>query len=569
MIDSFRRRRALSGDSGFGLVEVIVSLGIATLVLTSLAFGLAQSLRTSIVARTNQTASDALSREVENVRAMDFGGVVSRAADLPTGGVTGPSGSACGNGLTYGIAANMNYCFTPSTGVSEPVEYDTTNSTIGLPVSYTVSPDGKQVYNVTRVITEPNDSLGSYKRLVLTVKWTINGQQRSRTAESFIANTRRGLPLPRYTVKQYGTPTPTPKTQAPGSYVDFGFYVDNLGARDAFDITASDGLSWKYYLDSSPYDGVLQSGEPLLGDFNANGKQDTGEMEPDAIVHVIAERLVGTNELTPQSTTFSLQSIAQPSAPAVTTLPYVLNISGAIPSPTPSPTSSPSPSASPSATPTSCASATSSPSPSGSSSASPAATAATSGGTTLYGYTLNNGAGTPTADTTTQDGMPFTSGAPTTACLWNFSSEAGSGVGRLLSAGSNLAATSPSTVALWTRLNSVAKNDVKGTGVLTVYVQCVSSCPTLTLTAAIGKQTGATGNTTATSFTSWGTGTATITNGPTSGFMAVSLALPATQSNIDTSTYLAVRLVSSAAVRLAYDSSSYPATVTLPLTKAI
>jgi type II secretory pathway pseudopilin PulG len=273
------------GDAGFGMVEAVVSLSIIAVLLTSLAFVLLTATRANIVARTDQQASNLLNQQIESVRSLDYAAVTMRSGDTTL--ATDPAIS----GGTY----------VPN---GEPLVIEAVGS-----VQHQLAPVTRDntTYTVRRYVTEPVGTTG-YKRVTVVVSWTSAGGPRERSLETFVTATQRGLPLPRFEARINGSGPA--KTVGAGTEIAWGFAVRNLGARDAWNITASSG-SWTFVVDDG--DGIRQAAETtVLSDSDGNGQPDTGLIETTQTRYVIAYRTVGALETSPQSVTFTFNSAAQP-----------------------------------------------------------------------------------------------------------------------------------------------------------------------------------------------------------------------------------------------------------------
>ncbi|MGI9091684.1 MAG: hypothetical protein ACR2GG_11365 [Gemmatimonadaceae bacterium] len=162
---------------------------------------------------------------------------------------------------------------------------------------------------VTKVV-DPTNANADYRRVTVLASWTTNGVTRTRRSSSFMTDTRRGLPLPRFTM---GT-TKTYYTNV-GATLAIAAKITNVGAPDAFNLSATPSASgpWTWYYDSNA-DGVYTSADLALGDSDANGVTDTGLLQVSGSITVFAVRTVGTGESTNQTLTVTATSSAQPTA---------------------------------------------------------------------------------------------------------------------------------------------------------------------------------------------------------------------------------------------------------------
>ncbi len=161
-----------------------------------------------------------------------------------------------------------------------------------------------------------------------------------RSSTGSITDTRRGLPLPNFTFTYAGPATvvagvPT-EVKNPGNDLSYGFVLNNLGARDAWTITAST-TGWGFYLDVDK-DG-LWSEDPLTEP--ALTGSSTGLIEPgSAPLHLVAYRVIGPAESGTSTTLFTATSEAVPTVSKSVTTRLTVQ-SGAITAPVPSAAASP------------------------------------------------------------------------------------------------------------------------------------------------------------------------------------------------------------------------------------
>src|SRR4051794_29887020 len=185
------RRYRLSGDDGVSLIEAVVALFIATGVFLSLAAASVTSLRSTLVSRQNQQASDLATQIVESARAMKFGAMTMATADVPNGDTRIAGSAAAG------------YVATPGTGISECAAVSTGGA---LTQHVTTATRNKTVYTTRTYITYPNvstaciDATGYVRRVTVRVSWRTAGKDRTRSLSTLVADTVRGLPLPRFSL---------------------------------------------------------------------------------------------------------------------------------------------------------------------------------------------------------------------------------------------------------------------------------------------------------------------------------------------------------------------------------
>lgn len=532
-----RLRRRVRGEDGLSLVETVVAIGLLSVVMMALLASSVYAVRATVDGRQNQQAGDYLNEAVEAVRSLDYGAVVMRTADLAgdpqlvtTGGVTR---------------------FDPGTG-PEPVDA----SDVGAVTPHVEARNTDNgVYTVRRYVTVPAGTatnaqgIPAVRRLTVQVSWETRSGTRRRTVSTLVTNTRRGLPLPYFRLAYNGPASvvagvPT-QYRNPATDVDFGFALTNLGARDAWTISASTS-GWSYYVDTDK-DG-LWSGD--IATEPALSGASTGLIEAGSqAFYLVARRSVGGSESGTTQTTFTATSEAIPTAPTKSIVTALVVVDGVVVGPTP--TTSASPSASPSGpavvcTPGSVVSVTDSGAVPG---------ASTNGGHTLTAlHALNGdvvGDTTTLATTTLATGTTALQPAP---C--NFSTDAGSGTGRHLAAGGT---GSAGTQELQFQPASASQDAFRGTAVMVLYVLCDAGTPTLTVT--LRTLSGSTyGSVQAT-----GTQTPTC-NGSTFSRVDVPLAISGNGFTLGSlSQRLVVRTTSTVPVRLLYGVTAAPSRLVVGL----
>jgi type II secretory pathway pseudopilin PulG len=539
-----RNRRT---DEGFSLVEVVVSLGIVSVVFLALAAATLTGVKGTLVARQNQQALDAVNQAIEGVRSLEYAATTMVTSDL-----SGDSAITRSGGV---------YVYNPGTG-AEPIVSANVGS-INPHVSTVYGTNGTK-YTVSRYITAPLDATGAqYRRLTVVASWRYGGDLRSRKASTFLVETRRGLPLPRFSYA--GNPT-TSQTKGPGTVLNWGFKLQNLGARDAWNIVA-DRFSWRFYLDTN-HDGVHDSTENTqLADFDGNGTPDTGALDNLEVYWFVAERTIGTTESGTSMTRFTATSVAQPAAStAVKFVDETLNVSSGVintPSPTvttttiaPSASASASATASASASASATATASTSTIPAVTGSPNPAPVASCTRNCTLTAYYLRN-TGIGNTVTASRDTMDTSTTAGHTSA-YNYSTDKTGNSGRYLQTGGTGAAESDKYKVAYWRTQLGAKGTYAGTAKVTVYVGCLTSNGPVTLTAYLGGES-------AGIFSSSGTGSATLTYCSTTSFTPLTISVPATFS-VAKNDWLGLKLEASGGtdVRLLYDYTGYMANVVVP-----
>lgn len=523
-----RRQRRLgraSDDEGLGLIEAIVSLTIASMVLLALLSSSVFALRATVDARKNQQATDYLNEAIESGRSLDYGALDMNVDDLPTAPQLDSAGGS--------------YSFDPGTG-SEPVS--ASNGGQITPPEQTLTTDnGDYVLRrwVTVPVTATFDAGGfpSVKRLTVEIEWVTKGETHTRRSTTLVTRTRRGLPLPNYTFT-YNGPAPVVSNEPhwtlnPGGDVSIGLVVTNLGARDSWTI-AADTAGWSFYVDADR-DGVWSGDtttEPLVNPAN------TGLIEPSSEpVYLVAHRTTSSNDSkTTYTTTFSATSDAQPTYPAKTVVGHYTLQDGIVTPPTPTPT----PTTTPTSTPLPCNPGTST----GVSDPGTRPAATTTGGHTLialyaYNGTAKEDTATLASNTLGKDASVLYDGP----CNWSTDQQTDQAGRYLASSG-----VAPVGKARWSfQPGSGAEDQVRGTAVMVLYVQCVSAgTPTLSVQFA---KDGA---------TALGSGSAAVTACPTTDFARVDVPVDIAGNGVTIGIggTLDVAVTTDAPVRLLYGATT-------------
>jgi type II secretory pathway pseudopilin PulG len=514
---ALERRIALGGtDAGFSLLEAVIALVIAGGVFGSLSLALIGSVRASQQARQNQNAGDILNRQVEFVRSLDFSGATEITNDL-----------AGDSNLTY---SSGTYYLATSAG-NEPV----VSASVGLiPQHVQTVVQQNTTYTVSTYITKVTDTTNAsanYHRVTVIVQWTVNGVTHTRRSSSFFTDTRRGLPLPRFTIGTSGTyPTNV------GASLALKVKITNVGAPDAFNLTAStppSGGSWAWYWDSNS-DGVYSTGDSLLSDSDGDGTKDTGLLQVGSSIVMFAVRTVVVGEPTTQNVLITATSAAQPTASTASQ-----SISDQV-----------------LVNPASCT---------GCNLISYYLHNSTTYGPTVYQGTANNGNAIPML-------MDRTSPASSRGSLYNYSTDctgftscAAVPAGRYVHTGGATIENDKTKVASWYYSVPTATSVVAGTAALTVWVRPADgSAAASTITAYVGSdQNFAMGGT----YQNFGSATATVPAQSTAGWQPVTIGVPVSAFSINSNKYLCLHVVASGTldVRLGYDTTGFNAAVVIPI----
>ncbi len=181
-------------DAGFGMVEAVVSLAIMAVVLTSLGVVLLGTTRATVTARADQQASNILNQQIEEIRSFDFAAVTLRSTDTT---------------LASDPAVSVDLAASPPSGTllsnGEPLVIDSVGSVEHqLPTIRRNNTD----FQVRRYVSQPSDSSGDVQAGAGRRQWNIAGRARERRIDTYVSDTRRGMPLPKFVVGLNGTSTP-------------------------------------------------------------------------------------------------------------------------------------------------------------------------------------------------------------------------------------------------------------------------------------------------------------------------------------------------------------------------
>ncbi|MFZ0325627.1 MAG: prepilin-type N-terminal cleavage/methylation domain-containing protein [Actinomycetes bacterium] len=306
-------RRLQRDDGGFTLMEVVVAIMIAAVIFMALAAASISALRGSGVARQNNQSISLGNATLEAARTATYTGLAMATADL-----SGDSRVLSGNTLAVPDVGTENL-YVLSTGTMSPHVT-------------TVTRNG-QTYTVSQYVTVPagtaldGEGYPLVKRVTVFVTWTAYGSTRTRTYSTLIVPTKRGLPLPDYSMS-LRTPScyawNTGDTQRP----IFSVLLRNVGARDTFDlslVSANDSPSnWTFYTTDPTLGGAVAA-----TDTSGNGTVDSGNVDPYSTKEIWVRR----NAVLSTGTTVNLQVRAQSAAqPSATTAVVTLPAAGSSPS---------------------------------------------------------------------------------------------------------------------------------------------------------------------------------------------------------------------------------------------
>ncbi|MDO8107795.1 prepilin-type N-terminal cleavage/methylation domain-containing protein [Isoptericola sp. b441] len=445
-------QRTARPDDGFGLIEMVVALLIAGVVFGALATTLVAGLRTSLYGRQNQQATDAMTAELERLRAVDFGSLTMDSTDLAGDPrILNCSGTPClmVDGTPETLVLGTGGAVTPhiktvDDGTAAGVANQTVNGT---------------TFTVSSYITASDQPVDQAVRATVFVNWTTGSTPHERSISSMIAFTQRGLPLPRFKLEM----PVTSMAVNPGGTLTYEVTLLNQGAPDRWDITLSGwSTGWSLVADTDG-DGTLSAGDTPLADTTMNGQPDTGRVDPSTTFRFFLTRTTTTGAaLGTFDTTVTATSVGQPSATgASASVTATSTITTGVIGPTPGPT--PTPSTSPPTTETTCAA------PSVGS-----VTGVGNGNYSVREYALHNDGVGPS---TTQAQMYFNSTGPDEPYLPEYSTDvAPTTTGRVIQASGalpdaagTLALTDPHQYADW-QMTAESNTRLDGTGVLRLWI---------------------------------------------------------------------------------------------------
>lgn len=501
--------RRCSSDKGVTLVEAVVALFIAAGVFTALAAATVTSLRSTLVSRQNQQASDIATQGIEKARAMTYGAMTMVTADVPGTDAANLTGNSTNGYLASYAGAGSGECAVVTAGGALTQHVLSVNRNI-------------RTFSSKTYITYPGLATGcktayaSVRRVTVVVTWVTNGVTHTRRLSTLVSDTVRGLPLPRFTLAA----SRTINTSASGP-VALPIRLANQGARDSFEFTvAPTSPTYLFYLDDNR-DGVHQSTELTPLGNSPSGKPYTGLLDPGQVFFAVAYRVAGPTEVS-SSVTVTATSVAQPTlAGASHFVTDSIVIAG-----------------------------------------SPACS------TACYARTasLHNSA-TAGGATATQEVMPANLNAPTfTGALPAYSG--GTTPGRAVAVGRDAVGTNSLTdVADW-RFQMPANSKFDGTVTVTLWASADSTAGSHTLSFALGTSTLNTSNNNFTSVVQAATPASMATSWAATP-QQITVTLPVTNLTIASGQYLVLRVQvassSSGPMHLQYDTTTYPAGMSLPV----
>lgn len=298
---AWRRRHPTPNAAGFTMVETVIAIGLAGIILVGGLASLTRMMISTASARQNQSSSEVLASELERIRALPYASVAMVQSDLydGSGGTLDPAITQTSGTFwfdNYGKSTSEQIAVATGGQINDHRRIVTRNNT-----RYTLN-----VY-----VTSPVDADGGvYRRVTVNVTWDTPLRQREAT--TFVTNTRRGLPLPKF---QFGNALTVSANT--GATFNLPLTLTNRGAPDSWNLTVpTNPRSWifTWYKDTNG-NGVVDSGEPALTDTNGDGTIDTGLLQTDQVFAMVVKATVGSSETAGSVVvTFQATSIAQPTA---------------------------------------------------------------------------------------------------------------------------------------------------------------------------------------------------------------------------------------------------------------
>jgi prepilin-type N-terminal cleavage/methylation domain-containing protein len=304
-----RDLRCPGDDEGFTLVESMVAMVVAALMFGALSLGVVSALRATVFSRQNQQASDLLTEYVETTRNLSYGSIANDATGADFAQDT------CGGAVAWPCVTGTGAARSFDPDGSGPLPTEPIYAVVGaaiVPHIATGVVRSSTSFTLSRFVTQRTGD--PYRRLTVVARWSTAGQSHQRITSTKIVDTRRGLPLPKYTWQSYGTPvTSVPR----GTRLTVAAALTNRGAKDRWNLAAtatSPGgtvlpWTWTFYLDADG-DGVYNPTVDVQRlDPDANGNWDSGLVSTDGVVNALAVTDLSPTE-TVQTVTVKLSALS-------------------------------------------------------------------------------------------------------------------------------------------------------------------------------------------------------------------------------------------------------------------
>ena len=274
-----RRPRGLAPDqAGFTIVEALSALLVVSIILLAFTYTLMSGYRALRDARNFQQATAFGNEAMERARDLPFDDLVMDDAD-----VAADTANISGAGSCAGITGD--YFFDPdgpADGDLSCEEIVSTAAGAGITDHITTEVFNGTTFNTRVYLTwvrigadgnpsSTGSSATNLKRITAIVDWTVNNTTKRFRTSTFIARSRRGLPVPKFDVDPPGDSSLSVQQ---GEVVVFPHTVTNLGITDTYDLelTPPPGRSW----DADFYEDKDRDGIFDYSDTNADGRFTEG-----------------------------------------------------------------------------------------------------------------------------------------------------------------------------------------------------------------------------------------------------------------------------------------------------
>lgn len=272
----------LRRNDGLTMVEMMVALVLAGIILTASAGALASAMGGVNYSRQNQQSAALISEIIEETRGVDY------AAAAVKRDVTALDADSR-------LMSTGGYYYMDPDGAgplgSEKLVVSDTGS---VPLVREMDRNSTR-YTVSTYVTVPTGADAAFRRVTTIAKWTRDGAPHERRASTYVTNTRRGLPLPNFSI---GTAR-TDSVNA-GARLRLPVEVTNSGARDVWNMTAatSPSRAWAFAFYADNGDGMFDAADTPLADTDGNGIPDTAALETDEVKKIWAVADIPSSEVT-------------------------------------------------------------------------------------------------------------------------------------------------------------------------------------------------------------------------------------------------------------------------------
>ncbi len=167
--NAVRERAHAREESGFTLVEAVVSLFVLGIIFTALAAAAMGSIRASMNSRAEQQAIDFATQALEKARQAEYYGLAHDSTDVVADSAVDPCGATwCYDADGPGGSATEELVIQPGGSVNPHIE--TITSDVNNGTNFTVA----------TYVTRPLSSGADVKRVTVVTRWNIGGKQRER-----------------------------------------------------------------------------------------------------------------------------------------------------------------------------------------------------------------------------------------------------------------------------------------------------------------------------------------------------------------------------------------------------